>query len=209
LSTPTLASAARAVAKVRPPQNQNDATAEALLNFAKCFGARERHEVYLSAPITTGQAFVAWRHSQGAEISRDHPHYEELHHEYVVSTNLTRVAPLVRQLRTRFADRLVIDPTALASLSGWEQENYHRLWGSFIDKYVALVIFADGWQFSTGCVREFGTALHLSIKTVDQSLRPLAPQDGERLVKAAIAEFRRLQVDPTGLLKALQSATSS
>src|SRR5205809_514466 len=103
-------------------------THDALLSFARCLGARERSEVYLSAPITTGKQFVAWRRTADGSLERDHPEYAERHREQVVETNIARVAPLVRTLRERFAGRLVIDPTALAGVPGWLQEDYHDLW---------------------------------------------------------------------------------
>jgi hypothetical protein len=190
---------------VTPPRAAVD-TARALLSFAKCFGARDGHEVYLSAPITTGEAYVIWRNTHGSELTHDDPGYKSLHYENVVSTNLMRVAPLVAQLRRRFPERLVIDPTSLADLPGWEQTDYHEFWCHLIERYAALVIFADGWQFSTGCVREFATAIQGKIKTVDQSLAPLTLRDGISLISAAIVEFDRLHVDSSRLRQGLTAA---
>ena len=130
----------------------------ALLTFARCFGARKSHEVYLSTPITTGEAFVTWRHTHGAHISLDNPSYESLHYEHVIAANITRVAPLVAELRKRYSDRLVIEPTPLEA-DGWTQRQYRDFWCALIEQYVAVVVLADGWQFSTGCVFEFATAI--------------------------------------------------
>jgi hypothetical protein len=177
----------------------------ALLSFAKCFGARDSHEVYMSAPITTGEAYVAWRHNHGAPITRDHPQYESLHYENVISANVTRVGPLVAKLRRRYPDRLVIDPTSLDNIDGWSQSDYHDFWRALIEKYVALVVFADGWQFSTGCVYEFATALRSGKEVYAESLKPLDRQDGLHMIAAAVAEFENLNVDAESLRRALQS----
>ena len=161
-----------------PPQPGVEVTAAALHSFTRCFGARDDHEVYLSTPITTGHAYVLWRHSSGSQVAQDNPQYSSLHYEHVISTNLTRVAPLVSFLRDRFPDRLVMDPTYLEDIQGWEQEDYHDFWCNLIEKYAAMVVFADGWQFSTGCVSEFATALRTGKKVYAQSLTPLTPREG-------------------------------
>lgn len=189
-----------------PDSSPSATTAHALINFMKCFGARDRHEVYLSAPITTGEAYVRWRHSYGAQITHDHPSYESLHYEHVISTNLTRVAPLVTHLRKSFTGRLVIDPTSLDDIPGWSQNDYHDFWCSLIEKYIEFVVFADGWQFSTGCVREFATAVRTDKRVFDQSLKPLTQEAGLRLIADAVAQFDSLSVDSTSLRRALGAA---
>lgn len=183
----------------------NGPVGPALLSFARCFGARDSHEVYMSAPITTGEAYVTWRHNNGSGITRDHPQYESLHYENVISANVTRVGSLVAKLRRRYADRLVIDPTSLDNVDGWSQSDYHNFWCALIEKYVALIVFADGWQFSTGCVYEFATALRSGKESVTESLRPLDRQDGLHMIATAIAEFERLNVDAESLRRAFQA----
>lgn len=184
--------------------SETDITAGALQSFARCFGARDGHEVYLSAPITTGEAYVVWRHSYGSHVSRDNPQYDSLHYEHVISTNLSRAAPLVKYLREMFPDRLVIDPTSLEDIPGWGQEDYHDFWCNLIEKYVATVVFADGWQFSTGCVSEFATALRTGKKVITQSLTPLTQADGLRMIANAVEEFDRLHVGSGSLRQAMQ-----
>lgn len=186
--------------------SEAEITASALHSFTRCFGARDDHEVYVSAPITTGQAYVVWRHSHGSQVTRDHPQYDSLHYQHVISTNLTRVAPLVRRLRESFPDRLVIDPTSLEDIPGWSQEDYHDFWCNLIEKYAAMVVFADGWQFSTGCVSEFATALRTGKKVYTQSLAPLTQHDGLTMVANAADEFDTLNVDSRPLRRAMRVA---
>lgn len=189
--------------------NQDNPAARTLLSFIKCVGAREKHEVYLSTPITTGRAFVTWRQMSGSQIDPSHPHYESQHYANVIALNLQRVPSLVAQLRARYSGRLVIDPTSLEDISGWEQEDYLRFWCSLIEEYVAIAIFAEGWQFSTGCIGEFATALRFSAEIYSESFAPLSKHDGEHLIRAAIAEVEELSLDSEPLrlgLRAVESA---
>lgn len=184
---------------------QDDPVASALLSFVRCLGARDGHEAYLSTPITTGRAFVAWRHLSGASIAPGHPHYESLHHENVVALNLQRVPPLLAAMRERYPGKLVIDPTSLEDIAGWEQPDYHRFWCALIERYVAVVMFADGWQFSTGCIHEFAAALRSGSQVHDESFTPLSKEDGLALVGAAIAEIEALGVDSEPLRTSLRA----
>ncbi|HVB42897.1 MAG TPA: hypothetical protein VNF47_09360 [Streptosporangiaceae bacterium] len=191
-----------------PPAAGSD-IADALLGFASCFGARDRSEVYLSAPITTGRAFVAWQRLVGSQLSPDHPHYESLHHKNVVELNLRQVPPLLAKIRSRFPGRLVIDPTSLDDVPGWEQEDYHRFWCSLIERYISVVVFADGWHFSTGCIYEFATALRSADQILDETFAPLSRAEGTRLIRQAIAEIEQLSLDSTLLRRGLDEIESS
>jgi hypothetical protein len=190
-------------------RSEAEITASALHSFTRCFGARDGHEVYLSAPITTGEAYVVWRHSYGAQITRDNPQYDSLHYQHVISTNLTRVAPLVTHLREMFPDRLVIDPTSLQDIPGWSQSDYHDFWCNLIEKYVAMVVFADGWQFSTGCVSEFATAIRTGKSVYTQSLTPLTQHQGLQMIASAVEEFDNLHVDSKPLRRAMRVAENA
>lgn len=192
-------------AMTAPQSSEAEITANALQSFTRCLGARDSHEVYLSAPITTGQAFVSWRHSYGSHVGVENEQYASLHYEHVISTNLTRVAPLVKNLREKFPDRLVIDPTSLEDIPGWSQGDYLAFWCDLIEKFAAMVVFADGWHFSTGCVTEFATALRTNKRVCTQSLAPLTQDEGIQMISKAIREFDRLHVDSGSLRRGLQA----
>ena len=164
--------------------------------------------MYLSTPITTGEAFVTWRHTHGAHISLDNPSYESLHYEHVIATNITRVAPLVAELRKRYSDRLVIEPTPLEA-DGWTQRQYRDFWCALVEQYVAVVVLADGWQFSTGCVYEFATAMIVGKRVLNQSLQPIASQEGLNMIDGAIEEFEDLNVDSADLRDAHRAVVQS
>ncbi|HSV65451.1 MAG TPA: hypothetical protein VLJ59_06020 [Mycobacteriales bacterium] len=177
-----------------------------MLSFAGCLGARDRSEVYLSAPITTGELFVAWRQSAAGSLDRDHPDYPELHREHVMATNIARVAPLVGWLRDAFAGRLVIDPTVLADVPGWRQQDYHDFWCALIRRYVDTVVFADGWQYSHGCVAEFATAVSVGARLLTERLENLDLARAVELVGAAVARLESVGEDTSKLRGWLASA---
>jgi len=179
--------------------------ARAMLSFIRCLGARERHEVYLSTPITTGRAFVAWRKLADPLIRPGHPRYESLHYDNVTARNIARIPPLLDTLRRRYPDRLVIDPTSLADIDGWQQEDYHRFWCTLIARYAAITIFAADWQFSTGCINEFAAALASSAQIYSESLTPLTKKDGTALIEAAIDELDGTGIDAEPLRSGLRA----
>lgn len=175
--------------------DQADHVALALLGFMKCVGARDKHEVYLSTPITTGPAFIAWHQQNRAQLSPADPHYETLHEANVITPNLQRVHPLVESLRQRYDRRLVIDPTGLDDVADWEQRHYHLFWCSLIERYAAIVVFADGWQFSVGCINEFAAAVRSSAEIYTETISTLGKEDGIALIEAALADMDRLGID--------------
>ncbi|HET9894318.1 MAG TPA: hypothetical protein VFQ44_05245 [Streptosporangiaceae bacterium] len=174
--------------------DQEDPVALALLGFMKCIGARDKHEVYLSTPITTGPAFITWRQQHRAQLSPADPHYEASHALNVATPNRMRVQPLVQSLRERFAERLVIDPTGLEDVTEWKQRHYRDFWCSLIERYVAIIIFSDGWQFSAGCISEFAAAIRSSAETYTETFSPLPKEKGVALIESALAEMGHLDI---------------
>lgn len=173
-----------------------------MLSFARCLGARDREEVYVSTPITTGHAYVTWRNNESGQIDRAHPLYSDLHREHVIEKNIARVRPVISNFRSRFRDQLVIDPTALHDIDDWEQLDYHAFWCALIEQYVRTVIFTDGWQFSTGCVREFAAAIRIQARILTEDLRPLTIPVGIQLIGEAVLKLEELDVDPESLRSA-------
>lgn len=179
------------------------ATAEAMLSFAVALGARPRQEVYFSTPITTGYAYVLWRQENAQSIGQDHPRYRELHRAEVINLNIARAAPLVEQLRMEFPGQLVVNPAGLADIDEWAQCDYHDFWCAVIRRFAAVAVFADGWQFSRGCVAEYATAVECGVKILRQDLAPLAGEAGSTLVAQAVATLDDLREDTSDLRNAL------
>jgi hypothetical protein len=172
-----------------------------MLGVLPSVGARPNHEVYFSTPITTGEHFVQWRRHD--DIDDEHPEYQERHRQHVVEKNLERVVPIVARLRQHFTDRLVIDPTQLPDVDGWAQHDYHAFWCAVVAEYASQVVFANGWQYSNGCVTEFTTAVRNGIPTLTEDLTPLPPHEGAQMVSAAVAELTRVGDEPVRLRAAL------
>lgn len=177
----------------------------ALLSFARCLGALEHEAVYLSAPITTGELFVAWRQANDSALERTDPEYPALHRAQVVAKNVARVVPLVAQLRRRFAERVVIDPTSLDDVGGWDQADYRDFWCEVIRRYAHTVVFADGWQYSHGCVAEFAAALRVPARLLTERLNPLTLDEGVGMVTAAADRLQGLGEDTVVLRATLES----
>src|ERR1044072_4489986 len=153
--------------------------ADDLLSFAKCFGAIERNVTYVSVPITTGHRYLQWRITRPLE--RVDAELEASHRQDVIAHNVAAATDLVRHVRDRF-DGIVIDPTQLDDVDQWEQANYHGFWSALIERFVGTIVFADGWQYSTGCSIELATACRNDITILDHRLSPLAPEKAVQLL---------------------------
>jgi hypothetical protein len=144
-----------------------------------------REGVYVSAPITTGRRFVEWRRGSGATLTPADEDYRVQHRIHVVLPNREHVRPLVRRLRQHFPG-VVIDPTALEDIPSWVQDDYHSLWTEVVERYAHTVVFTDGWQYSSGCIREFLAAVRSGAALLREDLTWLNPHDGVRLIEEVV-----------------------
>jgi hypothetical protein len=146
----------------------------------------DRGAVYVSTPITTGRRFVEWRRGPGAALAPSEHQYRHEHDRHVVRRNREHVKPIVRVLRAHNWG-VVIDPTTVHDVPGWRQRDYHAFWARVIERYAGAVVFADGWEYSSGCAREFLTAVRVGARLLREDLEPLTIEEGERLIRDAIA----------------------
>ena len=147
--------------------------------------------VYLSTPITTGPRLLAAM--SGASIPENDAFLQNLRHE-VMAENLLGVKPLRRRLNETHRSSHVIDPTDL-DIDGWGQRDYHRFWVEVLRNFVAEVVFADGWQASTGCTLEYLVATDLGIPCFNSDLTPLGRTEGQELIKIAIGQIEAAGLD--------------
>jgi hypothetical protein len=145
-----------------------------------------RDAVYISAPITTGRRFVAWRTGLGATLSPSGEEYHLQHRTHVILPNLKHVRPVVRRIRQHFGG-VVIDPTALKDIPGWVQEDYHSFWTEVVERCARAVVFTEGWEYSRGCAHEFLAALRSGALLLQEDLTPLEPSAGAQLIERAVA----------------------
>lgn len=176
--------------------------AGALISFAKCFGAFARNVVYVSVPITTGRRYLEWRISCPSE--RDDAALDAAHRRDVMAQNISAAEHVVQYVRSNFSG-VVVDPTQLDDIDGWVQRNYHGFWANFIEKFVERVVFADGWQYSTGCSIELIAAYRNGIEALDQRLEPLEPDLAAKLLRNAVKEFEDAELHQNSLRESSQS----
>ena len=134
--------------------------------------------IYLSAPVTTGLRLFRRRQRASRPSVRS-----------VVSRNRVVSARIAATLR-RSTSAVLIDPSAVTDLRGWTQNDYRHFWAEVIKTYVARVIFADGWEYSSGCCFEFLTAQGCGLPTLDERMRAISLRDGLERIKKAITDIR-------------------
>jgi hypothetical protein len=115
---------------------------------------------------------------------------------------MENVGSLFRSRLSRRFDRIIIDPTAVADLDGWTQDDYRFFWGEVIRRFATSVVFVDGWQFSSGCAYEFVIATEAGVGTLDERLEPLSFQSGKALLREATRDIEPA-ADAAAFLKAL------
>lgn len=180
---------------------------DALLSFARCLGLRERAAVYVSTPITTGPSFLDWR-QQDPSLVETHPRYATDHRKQVVEANVARAELVVARVRAAFSDP-VIDPTKLADVDGWRQQDYHRFWAAVVGSFAHTVVFVDGWHYSTGCAVEFAAAVRHRLTLLDENLHALTPARGVELLAEGTVNLGRAGLPVQLLAKAAEDARSA
>ena len=148
--------------------------------------------IYLSAPITTGRDHV------DGSLSKD----------AVVASNRRRAHRVAEQLRAVLPG-MVIDPTCMEDVPGWEQPDYHSFWVEVIARYAREVIFVTGWEYSVGCATEFAEAVRLQLPTFTQDLTPLDVDTAIKLMEKAVEEYRNKRGAPVKLRRSLDAVKQS
>lgn len=171
---------------VFPPQTSRGAQIEAFAELLRGV-LPKRVAIYVSAPITSGRRFVDW-------CTRRHPtagsseEYQREHFREVVAPNRNAASVLIRKLRETHSEP-VIDPTAVADIGGWTQGDYRVTWARIIEEFARAVVFADGWEFSSGCSYEFLVATRAGVETLDELSRPIGLETGVSLLRRAVGEM--------------------
>lgn len=150
-----------------------------------------RMAVYVAAPLTTG---LAYADVNGSLIDRS----------VLLARNRSAAADVANHARLHFACP-VIDPTTVAPFPGWTQRTYRHLWRRVIATRVHTIVFADGWEFSTGCTHEFIVALSLRLTLLDARLSPLLPSHALKLLTSAHISLRTLRRPRSAQKLALQT----
>lgn len=128
--------------------------------------------VYLSTPITTGPRYLAWRRARASEGAPTDGAMDLRLRGEVIARNIAAVDPLRKKIRAAFPHVQIIDPTEF-DRHGWEQADYHRFWVEVVERFAEAVVFARGWEHSTGCALEFSVACARGLTLMDHNIKPL------------------------------------
>jgi hypothetical protein len=159
-----------------------------------------RSAIYLSAPITTGREFLRWlRQDRRDDPSR--PDDSRRPRGEVIEENRRALVPLKERLARVFPDSIVIDPTRL-DMPDWDQKDYHRFWVEVLRRLARSAVFADGWEYSTGCTIEYAMAVSLGLKIFDCNLEPIDTVAGLKMIRSASQEIEAAGLDTTLLISA-------
>lgn len=146
-----------------------------------------RAATYVSVPINTGPRFLSWRRAN-TELTPGSSSYRSRHLKDVIEPNRRDARPLVDRARQHFGG-VVIDPTKLDDVPGWEQLDYHRFWVQIIEELAARVVVADGWPYSSGCAFEVAAALRLDVPVLDSKFRSVERDAVSMRLSEAIADM--------------------
>ena len=161
-----------------------------LVEFLACV-VEDKQAIYISTPISTGPRYLQW-----LQRRKGHPTAEDTTMEQeVLQPNIAHGRELARQIRDRLSGTVVIDPSA-ADLPGWEQGEYHELWSHVIQRYASAVVFGNGWEYSSGCAYEFLTAFRCRLEATDEAGQAITVRQGCQRIRAAIAEYRAIGIEP-------------
>jgi Domain of unknown function (DUF4406) len=166
----------------------------------RCADARHPF-AYLSVPLTTGRSYIQMR-AQHVGEEDNNPAELRAERDRTIADNRARAYEAARRLRSAIAG-MVLDPSRLIDVPGWEQQDYHAFWAMVINQYAEEVFFLDGWQYSVGCTIEFSEAVKIGLPTLTANLASLNPSAGWRLVHDALEEYTEVGLDPQPLRDAL------
>jgi hypothetical protein len=155
--------------------------------------------IYLSVPITSGSAYLRQRSRETVASGG-----EERARAAALRSNLLRASIAVERLRNAEAAN-VIDPSKLPDIPGWTQAGYHSFWSRVMAVFPQKIVFLDGWHYSVGCTREFADSIRFGLPAFTESLAELDADTGVGLVRSALDEYARAQVNAAELRSSLEA----
>lgn len=168
-------------------------------------GVDDRRPItYVSLPVTTGRAYLDWciRHLADSQRFRERALVVR---QEVSEANRRHARNVITRLRTQLPG-MVIDPSSLIDINGWQQSDYHDFWLRVIEKYADRLILVDGWHYSVGCTIEFAESVRLGLPMFTENGEPLVASSGLQLVRIALKAYTDAGIDPTPLRRALDAA---
>jgi len=164
--------------------------------------------IYVSGPITTGRRFLNFLQRYSADSGT--AEYAAMFEQEVVRPNVLAQRELVALVANRLAPReVVIDPTVLPIFPDWGQSDYHSLWATVIERWVKRVVFADDWQYSSGCAWEFLVAYRQGLPVLNAEEQPIELGKAIDLISGAINEIRGVRGNTLLLERTLHELSST
>jgi hypothetical protein len=182
------------------PVNKNQVTIDSMLEVYKSV-ISDTDIFYCSVPITSGKRYIEWLEQIGkcfVSLDKVDEKYKKEHFKKVVEPNRIHAQQFIQRLREQ-SNCIVIDPTALPSLPGWAQQDWHLFWGKVIERYATKAFFIDDWQYSNGCVHEFWVAHSKDISIFDENKQPLTLELGIDLIAESVAVMRQRKCSTVAL----------
>lgn len=142
----------------------------------------DRRAWYLSTPITTGERFAQFIAKMSPATGKDH--WAREHRTNVIEPNLRDAAIVASRLRDE--GKVVIAPAEFPDIEGWSQSDYRYAWGEVIRRFAGVVVFMDGWEYSSGCAYEFLTAVSTGAKTLAADMSVITYDTGTRELRTAL-----------------------
>jgi hypothetical protein len=159
-----------------------------VLGIADCM-MENRTAIYAAVPITSGRRL--WDLAKRLnifELQRIAALRPRLFERDVFEPNLEDARRLAAELRRRHSET-VVDPSRLF-VPGWNQKDYRDIWRAFISKKVSLLVLADGWQYSLGCVEEAVCAVQNKVQVRDEGDNPISRAEMLSTITDALAEAK-------------------
>jgi hypothetical protein len=183
-----------------PPKTNYEREAQAALEFLISVIGKEK-AVYMSAPITSGKRLIEFHKKNGSHLKPKYIYSTKDISIQVAKYNRLHAEDIAKKVRRKI-NGMVIDPTLVADLNGWTQDDYRFLWGKVIEKYASTVVCIDDWNYSNGCAYEFLIATQSKIETLDENLNSLSLDKGMILIQRAIEDLEQCLL-PTNFLQSV------
>jgi hypothetical protein len=191
-----------------PPRATREAEVDLLVEVFASVVAN-RAAIYVSSPLTTGQRAFEWHRGDGSPRRAQQDAGSDEFRVGVIEPNRGEAARYAAALRMKL-QQVIVDPTAMADLPGWNQADYRVFWGRVIGRYAEAVVFREGWHYSSGCAYEFLVACATGSRLLREDLTPLTVKEGQRLLRQSIEESAGRGVSPAfleGVRDALDNPT--
>lgn len=143
---------------------------------------------YLSGPINGGQLLIeAYEHAKNLRT----PPSEDYWACNVKNKNIDNLRANAETIRKTKKITLINPGEFQVTTEGWGQEEYMDLWESIISKFVKRVWFADGWEYSYGCVREYVFSTNLKVQTVDLKGQAICVDSAQVKINESLSTLNR------------------